>query len=165
MKEVLPILFSFLDVQSITTCLLLNKTLYKIVKDLFAKLKLQKIRNAQESVSLYSQFNTSKQSHIIATVCFEVLNNHEMFLKMNWKDFTKELIENIDKRILINKNDPFYNELKLYRNKLIILIIQKIDLYKYNIRELKSMLKMKNTKKYHTKNKDNLINILKENVN
>lgn len=162
MNDILPIIFSFLELKSISSCLLLNKSINKTVKELFTKLKMEKIKNAEESVNLYSQFNTSRHSDIIATVCFEVLNNHKLFLKMNWKNFTKELIENIDKRIVTNRNDPFLNELIIYRNKLIILIIHNIDLYRYNIRELKSMLKLKNTKHYHTKNKQNLINILKK---
>lgn len=163
MYNIIIYVFPFMDLKDITSCMLLNKQFNGVIKNLFYKKKKDSIKCVEESVNLFYSFHNSKHFDILATLCFELLQNHCFFLKMNWKNFTKDIISSINQKIrfqLPNEN-PFYKELLFYRNNLILLIPHQIDLYMYNKGELIDILKIKSGKSCHSKNKHNIILMIK----
>tara|TARA_Y100000389_G_scaffold183058_1_gene200175 strand:- start:224 stop:652 length:429 start_codon:yes stop_codon:yes gene_type:complete len=126
------------------------------------------VNRAKESILFFDklQNNNSKHPDILATFCFEMLKEHVVFLKMNYNNFTMNVIDRLDDYIQCKSNslNVFTKELTLYRDQLIIKVIKNVDLYKYNTTDLKILNKKIGMKKYHSYKKKDLINNLKRNI-
>lgn len=162
-ENILTKIIDYIDIKDVINLSIVNKTLYQKIYKIY-KEKIQiTIKNAKECVLLCEKYMLNENYDVLSTICYEIIDNHSLFIMLNWKNFSTNLINHID-QILKNKNNKkninlFQNELEEHRNKLIYICRHSVDLYKYNI---KTLINITNCKGLQNKSKYEIVNKLKK---
>lgn len=158
-EKIINSILSNFNEKELVKVFLINKSFYKCAYFLYHKRKQIAIQNAKESIEFYEKYEKHISPDILSTMCFELLNNHMFFLSLNWNNFTKRLIHDIDKivkqkQIHDVKLNLIIPELVRNRNKIILSCQKHVDLFKYSVTELRMMLKELNYKRSKLKKED-----------
>ena len=154
MNESLLFVSNYLEIADIANCLLLNSRFYNLFKIIIKKRKMSFINNAQESILLCKK---TLSIDMLSTICMDMLEKHIYILKMNHTNITTYLIETLNEYIKKTTHNMFRDEMISHRNNLVWLCPQQIDLYMFNVSELRNILKSKNIKNTSRLDKKRLI--------
>lgn len=156
-------IFLNMNIKDLSNCLLVNKEWYKQIINIYKTKQQETIDDAKDCVMLCNKYIINENHDLLSTICYEMIDKHDLFLMLNWNKFSTNLIHHID-NVLKKKNDTtkmniFRNELEAHRNKMLYICRYTIDLYKYTKITLKNVL---NGKGLQNKTKDEIISMLKK---
>lgn len=159
LHSVLFFIQHFLDLSDVSKCLLLNSHCYSVSKLILNNKKSVLIHKARDCIDLCQK---THDCHLLSTICFELFANHRVILKLNYNNLTINLIHTFHNHIKLDPICVFKDELFHNIYNLISCCPSAIDLYMFNIVELKKIIKHFKVKNFSKMNKKQLILTLRQ---